>query len=151
MSTSERQVDGCPEPWNSAPCAGAIHSPVGDVTLRDAEGWSFPLDVGRWSGRADPADEAVLERCTGPILDVGCGAGRLVEALARRGHAVLGVDERRRVRIHVGRQAVSPVFSWATVGTRALERHGRLSGWAPIERWTSLSGERHFVALRACA
>ncbi|MFJ5810933.1 class I SAM-dependent methyltransferase [Streptomyces sp. NPDC093093] len=225
MSTSERQVDGCPEPWNSDPYAGAIHSPVGDVTLRDAEGWSFPLDVGRWSGRADPADEAVLERCTGPILDVGCGAGRLVEALARRGHAVLGVDvspaavistvcrggharsgsvfdplpdegswgtallidgnigiggdprhllrrlhdlvrpggrliveaspsdvdERRRVRIHVGRQAVSPVFSWATVGARAVERHGRLSGWAPIERWTSLSGERHFVALRACA
>ncbi|MFI5867980.1 class I SAM-dependent methyltransferase [Streptomyces sp. NPDC051546] len=225
MTTSERRVDGCPEPWSSVSYAGVIHSPGGDATLRDGEGWSFPLDVRRWSGLADTVDEAVLERCTGRVLDVGCGAGRLVEALARRGHTVLGVDvspaavistvcrggharsgsvfgpvpeegswdtallidgnigiggdplhllrrlhdlvrpggrlmveaspldvdERRRVRIHVGRHSVSPVFAWATVGTRALIRHGRLSGWSPFEQWTSLSGERHFVALRACA
>lgn len=28
----------------------------------------------------------------GPLLDVGCGAGLAAEALARRGHAVLGID-----------------------------------------------------------
>ncbi|MFG2973868.1 class I SAM-dependent methyltransferase [Streptomyces sp. NPDC048331] len=165
----------------------------------------------------------MLRRCRGRVLDIGCGAGRLVEALLHRGHPALGidvcpsavittvrrggaalrcsvfdpvpdegtwgtallidgnigiggdpgrllrrirdlvhgqgllivetasgdVDERRRVRIHAGQRAVSGVFPWAVVGTTALGRYARMSGWRPAERWTA--GEhRHFVALRAC-
>ncbi|WP_327302139.1 methyltransferase domain-containing protein [Streptomyces sp. NBC_01298] len=224
-TTSERRLADRSEAWSSGPYAEALHCRSADVTLCDGEGWSFPLDVDRWSGRADTADRAVLERCAGRVLDVGCGAGRLVEALARRGHAVLGidvspaaviatvcrggharsgsvfgpvtgegtwgtallidgnigiggdprrllrrvhdlvrpggllivetspreVDERRRVRIHIGHHSVGPVFPWATVGSGALVDHGRLSGWAPVEQWTSLLGERHFAVLRACA
>ena len=37
-------------------------------------------------------DEALLERCTGPTVDVGCGPGRLTTALAQRGVPSLGVD-----------------------------------------------------------
>jgi 2-polyprenyl-6-hydroxyphenyl methylase/3-demethylubiquinone-9 3-methyltransferase len=38
--------------------------------------------------------ERVSARCDGPVrlLDVGCGAGLAAEALARAGHAVLGID-----------------------------------------------------------
>ncbi|MEU5535043.1 hypothetical protein [Streptomyces sp. NPDC020362] len=61
------------------------------------------------------------------------------------------VDERRRVRIHVGQRAASPVFSWAVVGAHALIRYAQLSGWTATEEWTTNSAERHFVALRARA
>jgi SAM-dependent methyltransferase len=39
-----------------------------------------------------PGDEGLLRRCAGPVLDVGCGPGRLTSALTARGHVALGVD-----------------------------------------------------------
>jgi SAM-dependent methyltransferase len=48
--------------------------------------------VARWLAPADPVDETVLARCAGPVLDVGCGPGRLVRALSERGIASLGLD-----------------------------------------------------------
>ncbi|HEY7048050.1 MAG TPA: class I SAM-dependent methyltransferase [Jatrophihabitantaceae bacterium] len=53
---------------------------------------TLTLDLGRWAGPVDDADESVLARCVAPVLDVGCGPGRFVLALAQRGHAALGVD-----------------------------------------------------------
>lgn len=53
---------------------------------------SRPLDLARWLAPADSVDEAVLARCAGPALDVGCGPGRLLAALARRDVPALGVD-----------------------------------------------------------
>lgn len=50
-----------------------------------------PLTVGAWQ-RLAPADEVLLSRCEGPVLDIGCGPGRLVESLAARGVATLGID-----------------------------------------------------------
>lgn len=49
------------------------------------------LAVRDWQQMA-PADEILLSRCEGPVLDVGCGPGRLVESLAARGTAALGID-----------------------------------------------------------
>ena len=50
------------------------------------------LPLARWLGPAGAVDERVLERARGPVLDVGCGPGRHVHALARRGVLALGVD-----------------------------------------------------------
>jgi SAM-dependent methyltransferase len=50
------------------------------------------LDVGRWLGALDGADLRLLDRVTGPALDVGCGPGRLAAALSARGIDALGVD-----------------------------------------------------------
>jgi SAM-dependent methyltransferase len=50
------------------------------------------LDVDRWRRPADGADDGVVARCRGPVLDVGCGPGRIVAALAARGVPALGVD-----------------------------------------------------------
>lgn len=48
--------------------------------------------VDRWLADADPVDLRLLDRCTSPTLDLGCGPGRLVAALTRRGVPALGVD-----------------------------------------------------------
>jgi SAM-dependent methyltransferase len=41
---------------------------------------------------ADAVDERILAQLPGPVLDVGCGPGRHLHALARRGVFGLGVD-----------------------------------------------------------
>lgn len=46
----------------------------------------------RWLGPVEAADEDVLGRTCGPVLDVGCGVGRHVAALHEAGRDVLGVD-----------------------------------------------------------
>ena len=50
------------------------------------------LEVDRWLNDADAVDLRILERVCGPVLDVGCGPGRHVEALSQRGIDVLGMD-----------------------------------------------------------
>ncbi|NMO90859.1 methyltransferase domain-containing protein [Actinomycetospora sp. TBRC 11914] len=57
-----------------------------------ADGVVLPLAVQRWQDDADDDDAWLLERCHGATLDLGCGPGRLVVALADRGVPVLGVD-----------------------------------------------------------
>jgi SAM-dependent methyltransferase len=56
------------------------------------DGVVLPLAVQRWHDDADADDEWLLARCSGSTLDLGCGPGRLVVALADRGVAALGVD-----------------------------------------------------------
>jgi rSAM/selenodomain-associated transferase 1 len=52
----------------------------------------LPLDVSRWSGVADVVDMLVVARCEPPVIDLGCGPGRMVRALSESGRAALGVD-----------------------------------------------------------
>ncbi|HEY2194259.1 MAG TPA: class I SAM-dependent methyltransferase [Actinomycetospora sp.] len=91
-----------------APAAAALdHEPTGvlggptvfDAALAGrsdrlvrADGVVLPLAVHRWQDDADGDDGWLLERCRGATLDLGCGPGRLVVALADRGVPVLGVD-----------------------------------------------------------
>jgi glycosyltransferase A (GT-A) superfamily protein (DUF2064 family)/SAM-dependent methyltransferase len=60
--------------------------------LVDGDGRRTPLPVRRWHSTLEPAARAVLDRCTGPTVDVGCGPGRLTAALAGRGVPALGID-----------------------------------------------------------
>jgi SAM-dependent methyltransferase len=66
--------------------------PTGDLVLRNDDGQLLPLQPSRWHGPLTAADRRMLEGLVGPVLDVGCGPGRIVEGLARRGVVVLGVD-----------------------------------------------------------
>lgn len=50
------------------------------------------MDVDRWSADADVTDLALLAAVNGPVLDIGCGPGRMVRGAARLGLEVLGVD-----------------------------------------------------------
>jgi SAM-dependent methyltransferase len=84
-----------------------------DAGLRLGEGcwvsWrgsrrALPLE--RWLAEADASDNALIDCCTGPTLDVGCGPGRLVTALAARGRVALGIDvSAEAVRIGTARGA----------------------------------------------
>ncbi|MEW1692784.1 class I SAM-dependent methyltransferase [Streptomyces sp. NPDC091265] len=78
--------------WSTDPYANALRNGHGPLFLRRTDGWLLPLDVERWCAGADAADLSALHRCEGPVLDVGCGPGRLVAALAARGHRALGID-----------------------------------------------------------
>jgi SAM-dependent methyltransferase len=70
----------------------ALREPDGRLSLRTADGRALPLQLSRWCGRPDAADEKLLRHCRGPVLDVGCGPGRLTAALTERGIPALGVD-----------------------------------------------------------
>ncbi|MFJ1864196.1 class I SAM-dependent methyltransferase [Streptomyces sp. NPDC088097] len=78
--------------WTADPYTVALRSGRGPLYLRRGDGWLLPLDVERWCEAPDPADWTVLGRCRGAVLDIGCGPGRLVSALAARGHRALGID-----------------------------------------------------------
>jgi glycosyltransferase A (GT-A) superfamily protein (DUF2064 family)/SAM-dependent methyltransferase len=69
------------------------HLYTGSPVLSDASGARvLPLEARRWSGRADDVDQLVVSRCRGPVLDLGCGPGRMVQALNEAGVPALGVD-----------------------------------------------------------
>jgi len=50
----------------------------------------LPLD--RWLTEAPSEEELLLERAAGPVLDIGCGAGRHLVALGNRGIASTGIE-----------------------------------------------------------
>ena len=45
-----------------------------------------------WCGPLRAGDTALVDRCAGPTLDVGCGPGRLAGALVATGVPAMGVD-----------------------------------------------------------
>jgi glycosyltransferase A (GT-A) superfamily protein (DUF2064 family)/SAM-dependent methyltransferase len=53
---------------------------------------TLTMDVARWTGRADAVDQMVVARCEAPVLDLGCGPGRMVRALVEAGVCALGID-----------------------------------------------------------
>ncbi|WP_353815280.1 class I SAM-dependent methyltransferase [Agromyces sp. SYSU T00266] len=62
------------------------------LSLRGADGTSHRLDAGSWVRPAGEADLTVLDRATGPLLDVGCGPGRMLHAAGARSIPALGID-----------------------------------------------------------
>ncbi len=54
------------------------------VIWHDAENGAYSGDLALWEELATAAD--------GPILDIGCGTGRVALHLARRGHPTVGLD-----------------------------------------------------------
>lgn len=65
---------------------------AGAETVVSAGAESLGLDVQRWSGDADPVDLMVVARCESPVVDLGCGPGRMLVALNRSGRSALGID-----------------------------------------------------------
>ncbi|MBW8761547.1 MAG: methyltransferase domain-containing protein [Microbacterium sp.] len=84
------------------------------------------VEIGRFLSVADAADDSVIARVHGPVLDVGCGPGRIVRAAIKAGFLSLGVDISRTAVEHAREQGL-PVLhrsvfdplpqerSWGTV------------------------------------
>ncbi|MGH3250007.1 MAG: class I SAM-dependent methyltransferase [Trebonia sp.] len=87
----------------------ALHSQAAGLVLRTADGRALPLPVHQWCAPPDAADEELLRHCRGPVLDVGCGPGRLTVALTERGVPALGVDISRTAVARV-RRAGAPAL-----------------------------------------
>lgn len=71
----------------------ALRTPTGPVVLRDAAGSAGTRhDVGRYLGDADAVERRLARELPGPVLDIGCGPGRMVRAAREAGREALGVD-----------------------------------------------------------
>jgi SAM-dependent methyltransferase len=60
--------------------------------LRGSCGTPFVPPSNRWASPADPSERALVAHVIPPVLDIGCGPGRHVVALAEQGVPVLGID-----------------------------------------------------------
>lgn len=61
-----------------------VRGPLAEVVWHDAECGGYEADMAHWEELAEATD--------GPVLDIGCGTGRVALRLARRGYEVVGVD-----------------------------------------------------------
>jgi SAM-dependent methyltransferase len=80
--------------------------------LRHDDGEIRSLPVRKWLGGryADGKfDNAVVTLCSGPTIDLGCGPGRLVTELIRRGVPALGVDQSATA-VGLARRSGAPVL-----------------------------------------
>ncbi|MFI5508867.1 methyltransferase domain-containing protein [Mycobacterium sp. NPDC051804] len=80
--------------------------------IRRDDGEVHNLPVRRWlggKGADDQFDRAVLELCSGPTIDLGCGPGRFVTELIRSGIPALGIDQSATA-VSLARRSGAPVL-----------------------------------------
>jgi len=86
------------------------------LVLRSLDGRALPLDPHRWHDDATPAEGRLLAGLRGPVLDVGCGPGRLVVDLLRRGIPALGIDPAPAA-VELARRRGAPVLQRSVFDT----------------------------------
>ncbi len=90
-----------------------LDTPV--AVLRGEDGLARSVAADRWFGIAEPAEQRALDAVCGPALDIGCGPGRHVLALAERGVPTLGIDITEHALAHARARGV-PVLSRCVFG-----------------------------------
>ena len=68
----------------TAPARGTRNEDRRTVVWQDVECGAYEADLPLWEELAEATD--------GPVLELGCGTGRVALHLARRGHTVIGID-----------------------------------------------------------
>lgn len=106
----------------SEPYAHALRREGRLQLVRDAGAVIDSYDLGRWMADADAVDRALLAAEAGPVLDIGCGPGRMVAAAVDLGFVALGVDVSRAA-VKVARRAGLPVLARSVFDRLPREGH----------------------------
>lgn len=115
-----------------------------ELIWHELECGSYAADLGAWEQLADGAP--------GPVLDLGCGSGRVAIHLARLGHEVTGVDTDAGLIAELSRRAQELGLPVETVladarEVRIDERFGLvLAPMQLIQMLPSASGRREMLA-----
>ena len=92
----------------------------------------------RWADAPDAADLSTIDGLTGPVLDIGCGPGRMVRAALDAGLAALGVDVSAAAVAHC-RDAGLPVLHRSVFAR--LPNEGRWSGALLLDGNIGIGGD----------
>jgi SAM-dependent methyltransferase len=92
----------------------------------------------RWAEACDAADRTTLDGLSGPVLDIGCGPGRMVRAALDAGLAALGVDVSAAAVAHC-RDAGLPVLHRSVFAP--LPNEGRWSGALLLDGNIGIGGD----------
>jgi SAM-dependent methyltransferase len=79
----------------------------------DVECGAYDADLPLW--------EELAERCGGPVLELGCGTGRVALHLARRGHTVVGLDRDLELLAELASRGDGLPLSTVEADARAIE------------------------------
>ncbi len=90
MSTVARSLEPADLLYGRLLASAAAGGDEGAFRLADGRIQRLPLR--RWLAPVDAADRALLRHAVAPVLDIGCGPGRHLAALAACGHDGLGLD-----------------------------------------------------------
>jgi SAM-dependent methyltransferase len=103
------------------------------VIWHDVECGSYAADLSLWEELAGQAE--------GPVLDLGCGSGRVALHLGRRGHRVLAVDRDPELVSALTERATELPIEAMVCDARQLELGNRFSlALAPMQLMQLLSG-----------
>jgi SAM-dependent methyltransferase len=85
----------------------------------DVECGAYAADLPLW--------EELAERAGGPVLELGCGTGRVALHLARRGHEVIGLDSDPELLAVLAERACELPVSALEADARSFETDGPVS------------------------
>jgi SAM-dependent methyltransferase len=110
-------------------------------------GEAIELPVGRWRAAPDEVEIALLDTLSDPVLDVGCGPGRIVAALGAAGRPALGVDPSPAAVAEAARRR-APVLARSVFGP--LPGEGRWATVLLLDGSIGIGGDPEALLTRAC-
>ena len=113
------------------------------VIWHDVECGAYSADLSLW--------EELAETAGGPVLDLGCGTGRVALHLARRGHEVLGLDLDAELVAAFNEWAAGLPATAEVADARDFAQDGRFAlAIAPMQLIQLLSSPEERVASLRC-
>ena len=116
------------------------------TSLVGAGGEAIELPVDRWHGPPDEVELALLDTLPDPVLDVGCGPGRIVAALGAVGRPALGVDPSPAA-VAEARRRRAPVLARSVFGP--LPGEGRWGTVLLLDGNIGIGGNPEALLMRA--
>jgi SAM-dependent methyltransferase len=120
-------------------------SPASAVVWHDLECGGYGEDLGLW--------RELAAGVRGPVLDIGCGTGRIALDLAHRGHTVVALDSDRALLDALEERAAGLPVTTACADARdfALEMRHFALVLVPMQTIQLLGGAQGRAALLRCA